>query len=188
MMAAKPGTTCVHIEPINNGTLLLAANHALGRAIPDWRGCSSSAEFLDHIAVANPGKFSIRSSRNEDYAGRSCPCCWAPSAPFIRIDIELLRPSVIIVPKSVVQSLRHQSIGIDLHALNCRVLPIYQITRGTINRQIRKQLNGLGAQAPAPLNKPNWTLSRGAENWGMECYLQWIDLVASEWWRPTMPA
>jgi hypothetical protein len=187
MLAVSPGTTKVHIEPINNGSLLLAANHALKCAKlnqPEW---SSATEFLDHIAVANPGKFSIRSSRNEDYAGNNCPCCWAPSIPFIQNDLMLLRPSVIIAPKSVVESLRHQSIGIDLNVANCKLLPNYQITRGTINRQIKKQLKDLGAPAPAPLNKPDWPLSRGAEKWGMENYLQWIDLVASKWMQPPMP-
>jgi hypothetical protein len=178
MHAHCPGTTHVHIEPINNGSLLMAAKHALRHIGQYDKPSQSSWDFLDLVAVANPGKFSIRSKHNLDYANK--PRYWPDSMPFMRADIEVLKPSVIIVPKSIVGVLKFVLSEVNSLRLPT-VVPLYQITALNIRRNIKPQLVNIGAAKPIPFSNEHWPLSRGAERWGMEYYLQWIDQIASTW-------
>ena len=76
---ADPGSTDISIEPIKNGSLLKAARHALHMMRPESKfSLDAPASFLDEIAVANPGKFSVEPDsegtgankrKNLDYAG-----------------------------------------------------------------------------------------------------------------------
>ncbi|MBS1770591.1 MAG: hypothetical protein JSS77_13080 [Acidobacteria bacterium] len=169
----------VHIEPINNGSLLLAARHALLQLEPASNFPDNAKGFLNHVAVANPGKFSIRSKANKDYASK--PKYWPPSLPFILHDLKVLDPVFVILPRTILATLNKLSPDIK-HLLGQRVvLPNYQITSLVVRRTIKPVLKRKGIPPPPPFSDPAWPLSRGAERWGMEYYLQWLDVIAKDW-------
>lgn len=175
----------VHIEPINNGSLLLAARHAIStlKLAPDLP--NNATQLLRHIAVANPGKFSIRSMANSDYASK--PRFWPDSLPYIQHDMSVLDPAIVILPKTILATLWTQSPSLKELFKRRTLLPNYQITALMIRRNIRPILIRKGATEPSPFNNPAWPLTRGAERWGMEYYLQWLDVVAKDWVRyPTL--
>ena len=70
--------TCVHIQPIDNGSLLKAARHSLEQV--KYQGAFDAASpevLLEQVAVANPGKCSVDAKNNKDYAGDGTP--WSAS-------------------------------------------------------------------------------------------------------------
>lgn len=166
-----------HIQPINNASLLIAARHALTGI--DHEGVfslGSPETFLDEVAVANPGKFSINAQTNKDYAGDGTP--WLASKPFIEIDLAVLDPDIIIVPRTIRDTLAKNPVGLNLSAKERIIAPNYQITARTINKHIRSQLQSIGStKKPSPVD--HWKVSSGRLD--MATYLHWLDEVAVHW-------
>ena len=138
----------VHIAPMNNGCLATAVfyvSHKLGLA-----GDSTPREFYETIAIANYGKYSIETEQqraerlnivgqgfaksNIDYAGNLE--LLEASHPFIKADLEALKPDIIILPGSVYKADRR---FIDANKGDARVIPINQMNAGVINRIIAKR-------------------------------------------------
>lgn len=172
-----PTSTFVHIQPVDNGSLLLAARHILFKLDPKL-GFSTlgPGSFLDEIAVGNPGKFSIDPDkigaghkRNIDYAND--PKKFELMRPSILADIAVLRPEIIILPKSIRNTLLRLEPPIDFHDIH-KVIGIYQITAQAINRHIARQLKGRTSSVqPTPFD--DWKIADNRLN--MRLYLEWLD-------------
>ena len=173
------GGTNVHIQPIDNGSLLKAARHALTHIKHQGTFSTSSPEaFLNEVAVANPGKFSINTKQNKDYAGDGTP--WLASKAFIQADLALLQPDIIIIPRTIRYALRGEPVNLDLAAPGRKIAPNYQITTGTINRLIKPKLKSTGLQKnPSPVD--HWQIDPKWKRLDMSAYIQWLDEVAVQW-------
>lgn len=129
----------LHIQPFNNGALVLVACHVMSK-LTEIGDCSPS-EFLETIACANYGKYTVdprKKGVNTDYA--KDPSKLGESQDYIRADIEILRPDYIIMVRQMYEGLGKQKNFIDGIKGNAEVIPIYQITPTTINnpRTFRK--------------------------------------------------
>ena len=123
----------VHIRPIEDGSLVIVLRYIcekLGIEMPD-----TPKDFLESISFANFGKFSIQTdSNNKDYAGKTdkLDC----SMPYIKVDLELLRPDVIVIFNSIY---RKEKQSINEIKGNAQIIRICQINAGTVNRLISKK-------------------------------------------------
>lgn len=119
----------VHLEPMKNGSLLIVLRYIceqLGLDMP-----STPREFEEAIAFANFGKFSIRTNKgNIDYAKPEdkpkLDCC----LPYIKRDLEVLRPDIIVMPQSIYGVEREYIKAIKGDA---KIVPIYQINTRVVN-------------------------------------------------------
>lgn len=164
----------VMIEPINNGSLLMAARHALHAFDPELAFTKTgSSDFLQQVVVANASKFSIASRTNIDPASRVK--YWPASKPYLETDLAVLQPHIVIIPRTILFRLRSRKISLDLQDVQT-LLPNYQITSRTL-ANIKKL--GLTEATRGP--SLNWKLTLGAERWGMKFYLKWLEEVAVNW-------
>lgn len=125
----------VHIAPVNNGCLAIATCYILEElGIKDKEEQISPTDFLEKIAVANFGKFSIEGKTNKDYASDSDPL--SMSDPYIEEDIKILKPDIIIMPKSIYRTKKE---FLDRIKGNARIIGIHQINSSVINRIIKRQ-------------------------------------------------
>lgn len=129
----------VHIQPFNNGALVLVACHIMSR-LTDVKEMTPS-NFLESIAFANYGKYTIdakAAKRNADYAGD--PDKLSESQAYIQADIEILKPDYIVMIGQMYNGKGKQKVFIDGIKGDAKVVPIYQITPTTINnpRTFRK--------------------------------------------------
>lgn len=176
------GGTCIHIQPVDNGSLLKAARHSLNQVeVAGAFAVDSPKSFLGQVAVANAGKFSVNAQRNVDYAGDGTP--WVASMPFIRIDLHVLNPDIIIIPRSILNTLRTEPLDLDMSGEGRTIIPNYQITAGTINRHIKRQLRKTSVQRRISAVE-DWQLTSGWQKLDMGSYLHWLDAVAIHWIEP----
>ena len=125
----------VHIEPVNNGALILIAAYIT--KVLKQKEFANPFEFAENIAIANFGKFSIQSTnKNYDYAQN--PVLLSSSIKYIESDLKILKPEIIILPKTIFyqQSISEMILNI---LPDTYVIPIIQITTTTINTLIHKK-------------------------------------------------
>jgi len=136
----------LHLGPVNNGSLVVITAylmmHLLGLEF------NNPSELLEHIAVANFGKFSIASQeRNIDYAGSIDKLSF--SFEYVKADLTILRPRIIIIPKTI---FNHKEVK-ELIFSTCHnpplIIPIYQINPTTINTRITRFPKKEKAELPA---------------------------------------
>lgn len=118
----------VHIRPIEDGCLLIVLRYIceqLGLDMP-----TTPKEFVESIAFANFGKFSDKTDKDyaKDKAKLDC------SMPYVKRDLELLQPDIIVMFKSIYETERENIKAIKGDA---KVIPIYQINVRNINIQIK---------------------------------------------------
>lgn len=165
----------VHIEPINNGALLKVARHALSYLpIGGDFDTNSSRSFLEQVAVANPGKFSIDPNRldrkprkNLDYAGD--PDKFALQRSYLEADLKHLGPQTVILPRKVFASLR--SAGMEgLFDQMDHIILIQQVQFQAVYGRGKRR------QPRAPHSEWNTTTGYGAwrSPWYADAYVQWI--------------
>lgn len=165
----------VHIEPINNGALLKVARHALSY-LPFGADfdTNSSRSFLEQVAVANPGKFSIDPNRldrkprkNLDYAGD--PDKFAVQRPYLEADLKRLGPQIVILPRKVFASLRSAGMEGLFDQLD-RIILIQQVQFQAVCGRGKRR------QPRAPRSEWNTTTGYGAwrSPWYADAYVQWI--------------
>lgn len=123
----------VHINPISNGSMVVCCKYIaekLGVEMP-----SDPVEFLECISFGNFGKFSIAKydGKNKDYAKDHRYL--QHSLEYIKADIELLEPDVIIMMKTTYGI---EKTFIDPIKGNALIVPIMQINGQTINGHIKK--------------------------------------------------
>lgn len=176
---SDPDSTFVHINPIDNSSLLLAARHALHRLDPNLAFATDKpSSFLDQIAVANPGKFSIdplkinaSRSRNHDYAND--PGKFEEMRRYILADLDVLTPDIVIVPRTIARTLRRLVQPIDV-AQGRKTIEIYQVSPQAINCHIKRQIANVNWDS-RDLPYANWKVTDGRLK--MEPYLQWLDML-----------
>lgn len=123
----------VHIQPINNGALVICAFHILSKLMP-VEDCSP-AVFLEKISFGNYGKYTIDTKdagKNYDYADKPEKLC--ESQKYIKADIEILQPDYIIMVKQMYSGKGKQKAFIDELQCVAKVIPIPQVNAGNINR------------------------------------------------------
>jgi hypothetical protein len=163
----------LHMEPVRDGTLPTAARYLL--EVFNLSGFATDpAAFLQEIVIGNYGKFSLQAkrNRNRDYASDSA---WlAESRAYVEADLEVLAPSIVIVPWTIYQHGFAQVLQ-RAPARPPRVWRIYQTNAQVINVTVSRQLNAAGVE---PLNdRPTWV-----KEWvslvtraRMDRYLDWVD-------------
>ena len=122
----------VHIQPINDGALLIVALYVYQKYCNNDK--MTPSEFLERISFANYCKYTIQSSENnKDYASNSKYL--KESHDYIKQDIAVLKPDIIIMPKSIYKTNKKFIDGIKGDAI---IIPIYQINSRNVNFRIKK--------------------------------------------------
>lgn len=145
----------VHIQPINDGGLLVVAYQILkrimGEAFEKNYGNMQPAEFLEHICCSNYGKFTLHvgdGKTNYDYAGkkRILKLCHA----YVKADIDVLKPDIIIMPKSMYEGAGQKKSFFEKYFSEeeFKVIPVYQVNSTVVNchigsKYIKKNINEL---------------------------------------------
>lgn len=122
----------VHIAPISDGSLLMVLRYICEKLAIDMP--TTPKEFLEAIAFANFGKFSIRTdSSNIDYAQdrTKLDCCM----PYIQRDLEILQPDIIVMFQTIYSAERAK---IDVLKGTAKIIPIKQINARTVNTNLKK--------------------------------------------------
>jgi len=164
----------VHIEPFNNGSMLLVTRHILSKLgyINEFK--NTQYDFINQISVANPGKFSIASTNNQDYA--SIKAHMELSLGYIKRDLLLLKPQIVIIPKTVFNTISKieswSSILSFSGLINVKFVQIYQLSFFN-NHRVKKIVGDASLPEGYPYIKWLETMECGKLN--MESHLSWID-------------
>ena len=136
----------VHIQPINDGGLLVVAYQILkrimGEAFETIYGNMQPAEFLEHICCSNYGKFTLHvgdGKTNYDYASDKNVLKYCHE--YIKADIDVLKPDIIIMPKSMYEGADQKQELLDPLYPDILVFPVYQINARVVNCVIHRNLN-----------------------------------------------
>lgn len=173
---SKPSIN-IHMAPISNGGLLAVARHIL-----ELNGHGSEFDrnnangFLEQIAVANPGKFSIRPNDgapavNLDYAGGKHWRKFEEQLEYLQADIESLDPNLLMIPSTVLQALCRPAIRDRWGGISGRVDRIV----ATRQVQLRAIQRKHGSRIPQnkdlslPAEYAGWTSLQYAH-----AYMRWI--------------
>ena len=127
----------VHIGPVDDGSLLCAALCALQVHVDGGPLPTSPIDLLERLAVANVGKFSIRTdgAANRDYAGRAA--LLVASMPFFRADLDVLRPDILLLPRTMYRQ-RAVADVVRAAAPTALVLPIPQFNSRVVHTHLAK--------------------------------------------------
>lgn len=168
----------VHMTPVSDGTLLTAARYLI-QLFEKPGFFLTPAEFIEQIAVCNYGKFSLNGNRNRDYA--SSPKPLAVSDDYVKVDLRILRPDIIIVPRSIHRHALHRILSdhdtITVPHAQPTIWGIYQTNRRVINTHITRQLKK--AAWPADKERTGWEnewLAKVLDGTPMGRYLDWLDM------------
>ncbi|MEE1256722.1 MAG: hypothetical protein UHN47_09455 [Lachnospiraceae bacterium] len=132
----------VHIQPINDGGLLVAAYQILKKCMGEEflavYGEMSPREFLECICCANYGKFTLmqgKGEKNVDCANSKGIDFFESCHEYIKVDIEVLKPDIIIIPSGVYYSARQKELFFDKISSvgNIKIISIYQINAQVVN-------------------------------------------------------
>lgn len=118
----------VHIRPIEDGCLLIVLRYIceqLGLDMP-----TTPKEFVESIAFANFGKFSDKTDKDyaKDKAKLDC------SMPYVKRDLELLQPDIIVMFKSIYETERE---NIKTIKDDAQIIPLLQMNVRNINIRIK---------------------------------------------------
>jgi hypothetical protein len=134
----------VHIGPFNNGSQLFITRHILTKLGYEETFGNDAYEFIEQISVANAGKFSIRSEKNEDYASDKEKMEY--SLEYIKADISAILPDIVILPKTIFKTMDSiygwKDIISNAGKSSIGFVLIYQPSFYN-NRRILKQIDGL---------------------------------------------
>ncbi|MCJ8352012.1 hypothetical protein [Moritella sp.] len=157
--------TNIHMAPISDGSLLTASRFILANQGYDDAFSSNPKIFLEEIATVNFGKYSIQSETNIDYAGTLKHL--KESFDFIKSDLEILDPDIVILPKKIFDFL---AVRTELFSKKCIFIPIYQTNLRVINSHLNKIVvtNSIH-DFPFVGSWLNETIS------GMDKYLSWLE-------------
>jgi hypothetical protein len=165
----------VHMTPISDGTLLTIARYLLD-VFGKTGFATSPSEFIQQIAVGNYGKFSLMGKDNLDYASK--PDLLAASHGYVLADMEILKPEVVIVPKTIHWSgFKELMNGHEGHSPK-EVWRIYQ-TNGRASGHAKRELER--SDTSKMTTRPDWVdqwvrmISPGKRGF-MAHQLDWIDM------------
>jgi len=174
--------TKIHLEPINNGSLLIVARYVLARLGYDKNYSASPISFLEQISTGNFGKFSIKADSNQDYASSFSHL--RESLDYVLSDIEILQPDILIIPSSIWRFAGiHRKLQPQLRS-GVKIIKIYQTNRQVIGGHIGQALKLMPNFKPASfpfceswLNKITDT---GINRTEMEKYIKWLNYYFSD--------
>jgi hypothetical protein len=127
----------VHIAPIEDGALVMLTAYIL-KCITGTFDYQTPYELLENISFGNFGKFSIVSdNKNKDYAHNVD--CLRYSYRYIKTDIETINPKILILPKTIYETISEDTEIQELLSKIPLIIPVYQINAATINRIITKK-------------------------------------------------
>ena len=127
---------CVHIGPVNDGGLLIVIAYIL-RLLKIKHEYNSPRELLENISFANFSKFTIvreKGEENDDVAKH--PTKLDFSLNYIKRDLEILKPDIIVMPKTIYNKTPTLKETIKTILPNSLVIPIYQIIPRVVNGKI----------------------------------------------------
>jgi hypothetical protein len=123
----------VGIQPVSNGGLLCAAYHAsLNVGLPVEE---DPRRFVEHLALTNWGKFTLRSRTNKDYAGDMKEL--EVSLPLIEVELALLRPGLVLLPRKI-WDFRKLRETMQIVAPATRFVPVAQFNAMVVNTHLRR--------------------------------------------------
>ena len=135
----------VHLQPVTDGPLLLAAYYIAAHLSPQYGQNLEPAAFMERIAFGNYGKYSIEGARNKDYARVKGKL--AMSHSYIEQDVSILQPDLIILPRTILNT-DYRFIS-SLQGLTPKPLHfcgIMQLNRRTLSSNIPNECRKLGMQ------------------------------------------
>lgn len=145
----------VHIQPVNDGGLLIAA--AFVESLENRPGPDEPVDFIESIAVANFSKFAIKDSTNVDPARNEEWLAW--SLPYVEADLELLKPRWVLITKSTAE-LRSVHSMLRRHLKEEQILSVMQCQPKNVRFHLgRFQPAGealLNGSSIASGGRPNW--------------------------------
>jgi len=166
----------VHIEPFNNGTQLLITRHILSKLGHNEGFGIKPYEFVEQISVANPGKFSVASKNNQDYASDTTKISY--SLEYIQEDLRILKPNIIILPRTVFNTVNKISnwkcLLSEAKISTAIFVKIYQVSFYN-NYRIRKAVKELRPSNRNVHEYSNWIDLMDNRNIDIDSYLSWID-------------
>ena len=128
----------VHIEPINNGALLKVARHILSYHPNDEALLKHSSKFfLEQVAVANPGKFSIDPAKHKQKVNLDYARDWKKfkdQIVYVQADLEHLTPHWLILPATIHRSLVRAGLKSALERIPT-IVSIQQVQQRAIVRK-----------------------------------------------------
>ena len=126
---------CVHIGPINDGGLVIVVAYLL-KILEIQYEYNNPRELLENISFANFCKFTIAGEKNKDYASDFPKLSF--SLDYLKKDLEILKPDVVVMPKTIYD--KHSKIQKLINSIlpNTLVIPIYQINARNVNLKINK--------------------------------------------------
>ena len=143
-----------HIGPVENGSLLTAALFIFGRL--GIGSIEDPSQFIEKLMVANLGKFSVagclakKPNTNDDYANNKKRV--EASLPFFQMDLAILKPDWVLLPKSMLKNKAVQLCFADflpnstlmgLPQFNSMVIRFHLAEKNKSKGEfLRKQLNG----------------------------------------------
>lgn len=169
----------IHLQPINNGSLLTTSmliHHLLDTQFSMY----SPHEYIESIACANIGKFSINEKTNVDYASNTQYL--KESIKYLLADLEELKPEVIILPKSMYKSVKSiiawekvfAQAGIE-HPV--KVICVPQITPTVINCHLKRKVKAnlpLSQTLPFELKELITSVHDYEKKINMPVYAEWV--------------
>lgn len=128
----------VHIAPVEDGCLAIVALYVFMKF--EKIDKIEPIDFFEMIAFGNYCKYSevlkvkAKREKNKDHASSSSQL--EASREYIEKDFEVLKPDFVIMPKTIYDRKRKFIDGIKGEA---KIIPVYQINAGNINRIIKKK-------------------------------------------------
>lgn len=165
----------VHIQPINDGSLLTTARFCLYKMNKDFLFSQDPKGFIDEICVANFGKFSVEDRINKDYASDNKTL--SESLTYVVNDLKCIKPDIVILPGSIyntVDRLKGWQTVKALSQLDKEIcfIRIYQTNVRVINTHVSRALNGSSFCYKDVDWLRHW-VTNSISN--MEKYVSWLD-------------
>ncbi len=129
---------CIHLQPASDGDLLVLAQYFLSKYGSPTVTYTDPRELLNRLAVANFSKFSIRGTTDRNIAGQVTKL--RPSLPFVSADLAVLKPIVIIMPRSN-WKLSAVSQAVRSAAPQARIIALPQCTPSVVNIHLKRHAN-----------------------------------------------
>ena len=162
----------VHLQPISDGSLLLAARYILSLLKHDSFS-SIPCEFLNEIAIGNFGKFAIKGPNNQDYASNKG--FLLKSIEYIKADVETLQPDIIILPRTIYSRLKNNLR--QMIKKTTLFYGIYQTQPRAISGVISRQLSpSMDNEIISTEYLDAWLANISRKGLNMTKYLQWLTL------------
>ena len=167
----------IHIQPIKDGSLLTVIRYIVDKVYKNSFSINPF-DFIEEISVGNFCKYSIRSIKNIDYAQNYKRL--SESIEFIISDLRLIKPDLIILPKTIFNTIdKKYSYNWDYIIKQSelkkplRIVRIYQTNSQVINTHISKDPKSHLDSTSVESFCSKWPIRKSIK--GLKLYLNWLD-------------